>query len=107
MRSRFVRFYVGVAAAVFLLSWAELAEANTIVIDVKSNFFSPNDVTVVAGDTVRWVWDEGVHTTTSSDGLWDSGVLHVGSIFEYTFNNPGDFAYTCTIHFNCCNMAGT
>jgi plastocyanin len=107
MKGWFTRFFAGVAAVAFLLSWAGLAEANTIVIDVKSNFFSPNDVSVVVGDTVRWVWDQGVHTTTSSDGLWDSGVLGVGSIFEYTFNNPGDFAYTCTLHFNCCNMAGT
>jgi plastocyanin len=96
-----------VTAAAFLLSCAGFAEANTIIVDVKSNFFSPREVTIAAGDTVRWVFGQGVHTTTSSGGLWDSGVLGVGSTFEHTFNDLGDFAYTCTLHFNCCNMAGT
>jgi len=79
----------------------------TIVVNVQNDFFSPKDASVVVGDTVRWVVNEGFHTTTSSNGLWDSGGLGVGSIFEHTFNNPGDFAYICTIHFACCNMAGT
>jgi plastocyanin len=95
-----------VTAAAFLLSCAGLARADTIVVDVKSNFFSPKEVTIAAGDTVRWVFDQAVHTTTSSDGLWDSGVLGVGSTFEHTFNDLGDFAYICTLHINCCNMAG-
>jgi uncharacterized repeat protein (TIGR01451 family) len=80
---------------------------STIVVNVQDDFFSPKDAFVVAGDTVRWVVNEGFHTTTSSNGLWDSGGLGVGSIFEHTFNNPGDFAYICTIHFACCNMSGT
>jgi plastocyanin len=107
MTSLFKRLFVVVAAAAFLLSCTGLTKAATIDIHLKNNFFSPSDVSIVAGDTVQWIWDEGVHTSTSSDGLWDSGILGPGSTFEYTFNNPGDFAYTCTLHFNCCNMAGT
>jgi plastocyanin len=99
--------FVVVPAAAFLLSCTGLTKAATIDIHLKNNFFTPSDVSIVAGDTVQWIWDEGVHTTTSSDGLWDSGILGPGSTFAYTFNNPGDFAYTCTLHFNCCNMAGT
>ncbi len=101
------RFSVGLAVLAVLWCSVGLVQANTIIIDVKSNFFSPSDVTVNMGDTVRWMFDQGVHTTTSKDGLWDSGVLTPGSTFEHTFNAPGDFAYTCTLHFNCCNMAGT
>jgi plastocyanin len=107
MTSLFKRLFVVVAAAAFLLSCTGLTKAATIDIHLKNNFFTPSDVSIVAGDTVQWIWDEGVHTTTSSDGLWDSGILSSGSTFTYTFNNPGDFAYTCTLHFNCCNMAGT
>lgn len=107
MRGWFTRFHTAVAAAALLLSWTGFAKADTIVVDIKSNFFSPAEVTVAVGDTVRWVWDEGTHTSTSSDGLWDSGILRAGSTFEHTFNNAGDFAYKCTLHFACCNMAGT
>ncbi|HLJ97783.1 MAG TPA: hypothetical protein VKU02_31770 [Gemmataceae bacterium] len=101
------RFSMGVAVLAVLLCSVGFARANTIIVDVKSNFFSPSDVTVNMGDTVRWMFDQGVHTTTSKDGLWDSGVLTPGSTFEHTFNDPGDFAYTCSLHFACCNMAGT
>src|SRR6516165_228289 len=91
--------------------WVESLECRTtpatIVVSVQDDFFSPKDAFVVAGDTVRWVVNQGFHTTTSSTGLWDSGGLGVGSTFEHTFNNPGDFAYICTIHFACCNMSGT
>jgi uncharacterized repeat protein (TIGR01451 family) len=85
----------------------------TIVVHAGDDFFSPRDAFVLVGDTVRWVVDSSGHTTTSSDangtlnGLWDSGILGAGSIFEHTFNTPGDFFYICTIHFVCCDMAGT
>lgn len=107
MKSGYTHVVVGVAALAFLFGPAQVANADTIVIDVKSNFFSPTDVTVKPGDTVRWVFDQGVHTTTSSTGLWDSGVLSPGSTFEYTFNTVGDFAYICTLHLDCCGMEGT
>jgi plastocyanin len=107
MNRWYARFAVGVATMAFLVGRAGIANADTIIIDVKSNFFSPSEVLIKTGDTVRWVIDEGSHTTTSSTGLWDSGVLSSGSMFEYTFNDSGDFSYTCTLHFQCCNMAGT
>jgi plastocyanin len=98
---------LGVAALAFLLVRTGVADADTIIVDVKSNFFSPVDVTVFTGDTVRWVFDQGTHTTTSSTGVWDSGILQSGSMFEFTFNDLGDFPYVCTLHLACCNMAGT
>jgi plastocyanin len=109
MRSWFMRFVRIVAVAAFLVGWTGAAPAATVVVNVMSNFFSPSDISVMAGDTVQWVWNEGVHTSTSSDGLWDSGILSAsaGATFEYTFNQPGDFNYTCSLHFRCCNMAGT
>jgi plastocyanin len=92
---------------VSLLSSVDLANADTVIVDAKSNFFSPSEVTIKTGDTVRWVFDQGVHTTTSSNGLWDSGILGSGKTFDYTFNNPGDFDYVCTLHVDCCGMQGT
>jgi plastocyanin len=107
MRNWYAGLCLAVAAVAFLLGWTVVANAATITVDVKSNLFSPSDVAIKTGDTVRWVFDQGVHTTTSSDGLWDSGVLSPGSTFEHTFNDPGNFAYICALHFACCDMAGT
>ncbi|HEV3204467.1 MAG TPA: hypothetical protein VGY77_08795 [Gemmataceae bacterium] len=90
----------------FLAGSARVAWADTIVIAVESNLFSPAEVSIATGDTVRWEWNHGTHTTTSFDGFWDSGILGPGSVFEQTFDNSGDFAYFCTLHIDCCNMAG-
>jgi plastocyanin len=90
---------------VLLVAEATFANADTFFVNVESNFFSPVEAAVSVGDTVCWFWDTGFHTTTSSDGLWDSDVLSPGSMFEYTFNDAGEFPYICTLHFDCCNMA--
>ena len=56
------------------------------------------DPTIHIGDTVTWVWDQGTHTSTSSNPteVWDSGSLTVGTTFSHTFTNVGDFSYGST-----------
>lgn len=61
--------------------------------------------TIHAGETVRWVWLSGTHSTTSgacplgcvADGLWDSGVVS-GTTFQHTFPSAGTFPYFCLVH---------
>jgi len=106
MRTCFARLFIGVAAFALLAGGAGAARADTIFVSVESNFFDQDEITINAGDTVVWVFVSGAHTTTSVDGLWDSGIHGPGFMFEYTFNDPGDYLYVCTLHFDCCNMAG-
>ena len=64
-----------------------------------------NITTVHAGDTVRWVWVGGFHSTTSGscngacskNGQWDSGE-GAGMTFSRTFTQAGTFDYYCTVH---------
>jgi plastocyanin len=64
-----------------------------------------NVTTIHVGDTVRWVWAAGFHSTTSGscsggcreDGRWDSGEGS-GKTFSRTFTQPGTFEYYCTVH---------
>jgi len=52
-------------------------------------------------DTIRWVWDEGFHSTTSAGGQglpWDSGDFSPVHQFEFTFSQTGTFNYFCDIH---------
>jgi plastocyanin len=98
-----------VAAFVFLAAGAGRIQADTIMVDADSNFYSPAQVTVAVGDTIIWTIN-GVHTVTSgangmADGLFDSGLLS-GGTFSYTFTQAGDYPYFCTIHFDCCDMEG-
>ncbi|MFZ3375968.1 MAG: dockerin type I domain-containing protein [Chthoniobacterales bacterium] len=74
--------------------------------------FSPDPVTISVGDTVRWTWGSGGHSSTSGtpgfpNGLWDSGILNQGQMFSHTFNTAGSFPYYCTVHGQCCGMTGT
>lgn len=75
------------------------------IVDVTiSNFsFQPQNLTINAGDTVKWTNLGGLHTTTSgtnctADGQWNSGVLSTGQSYTTTFNSAGIYPYFCTIH---------
>jgi hypothetical protein len=59
------------------------------------------DPVINLGDTIHWVWDTGIHSTTSAAGQaesWNSGVVGPGSTFDHTFNNLGTFNYYCIPH---------
>lgn len=106
MNRTFERIAGGLAALAFLVGATGLARADVVVVSAQTNFFAPDEITVATGDTVLWSFDQGVHTTTSVDGLWDSGILGQGSTFSYTFDQAGDYGYVCTLHLDCCNMEG-
>jgi plastocyanin len=75
--------------------------AGTVFIDqVSGNSTS----TINVGDTVRWVWVGGTHSSTSGpcppcsgDGIWNSGIKSSGT-FEHTFDTAGSFPYFCIPH---------
>jgi len=76
--------------------------------DNADSAFSPLQLTVAVGTTVRWVNQDSVaHTVTSgvsdgtaatADGTFDSGFVNPGDTFTYTFTEAGEFDYFCTPH---------
>ncbi len=76
------------------------AQPGTIVdVDISGFAFAPQNITVEIGTTVRWTnQDAMAHTSTSDDGLWDSGLLANGEQFMQTFLATGVFDYHCTPH---------
>lgn len=63
--------------------------------------FDPPNLTISQGTTITWINQDNIaHTTTSNDGLWDSGTMNNGDTFSYTFDNTGTFDYRCAIHPN-------
>lgn len=72
------------------------AEATVSILDYS---FDAATVEFPVGTTVTWANDGGViHTTTSTDGLWDSGILSSGETFSHTFTEAGTFTYICALH---------
>jgi plastocyanin len=57
-------------------------------------------LTVRVGTAVTWTNNDGnvAHTTTSDDGVWDSGLLSGGGTFNVTFDQPGVYPYYCQPH---------
>jgi plastocyanin len=106
MKSWISRWSLIAMVLALLLGAPAVTRADTWIVIVESNDFDPFDITIAPGDDVCWMWTTGFHTTTSVDGLWDSDVLPPGSMFDYTFTDPGDYYYICTLHFDCCGMAG-
>lgn len=90
-------------AVIFLLTLPLNGLAQTThTVTVGDNFFSPSQLTIQVGDTVRWVNAAGgmQHNVTSNTGAWAPSPTASSFTFEVTFNQAGVFAYTCTIHAN-------
>jgi nitrite reductase (NO-forming) len=52
-----------------------------------------------SGDTVTWTnKDISVHTVTSVDGFFDSGMMMPSDTFEQTFKEAGLYEYYCMLH---------
>jgi plastocyanin len=77
------------------------AQGQEVTVRMEDNFFAPANITVEPGTTVTWVQSgNNPHTTTSYDGLWDSGMIEGGSrgTFSFTFEEPGTYDYFCIPH---------
>jgi plastocyanin len=69
------------------------------VIQIRNFAFVQNNLTVSPGTKVTWVnCDTETHTSTSDNGVWESGALTPGSSFERTFTAAGSFPFHCTPH---------
>lgn len=61
--------------------------------------YSPGELDIAVGTTVRWMNADSVPHTSTSDGTgWNSGTVEPGGQFAFTFQTAGTFAYHCTIH---------
>lgn len=75
----------------------------------SSSTFSPAQVTISSGTTVRWVNGASIFHTITPDGHseWNRAtVSQQGETFEHTFENPGTFPYFCEPHQSA-GMTGT
>jgi plastocyanin len=70
---------------------------NSITID---NFtFTPPEMTVAVGTTVKWVnHDDIPHSVVNKDKVFRSKALDTDDSFSYTFASAGTFEYFCGLH---------
>lgn len=75
-----------------------IGAAATVDVTVQNFSFSPQNISIQTGDTVRWRAVSGVHNVTADDGSFRSGSPASGFTFEFTFNTPGTYRYYCEPH---------
>ncbi|OXM66014.1 cupredoxin domain-containing protein [Amycolatopsis vastitatis] len=83
------------------LPFAGPAAAATQQVMMQNYAFSPASLTVRVGDTVTWMQhDEAPHdvVTTSAPVAFRSPRLSAGQSWSYTFQQPGTYAYYCSVH---------
>ena len=86
------RLVLLLATAVSLIGYPNPASAATVnvwvgVEAVRTFFipqFAPSSVTIHPGDQVKWTWASNGHSTTSVNGIWDSGIRNQGATFTHT-----------------------
>jgi plastocyanin len=86
------------AALVGLLLAAGPAGAAIHEVVIRNFAFEPPELTIEAGDSVRWTVVSGTHSVTAKDHAFDSDELAAGTSFERRFDQPGVYPYFCTPH---------
>jgi plastocyanin len=85
------------AMEVYIPSVADTPNPTKIV--AKDFMFSPTPLTVKAGSTVTWTnLDDEPHTVVSDSGMFKSGGMDTNESFSFTFDKPGTYHFTCSIH---------
>lgn len=83
-----------------LVSFAALA-GTTLEVDIEKYTFTPAEVSIRAGDTVKWTNREK-RTSHSvvfpQEGGRESERLFPGESWERQFTQPGRYPYTCGPH---------
>jgi plastocyanin len=67
------------------------------IVDMKNIAFSPATVTIKAGQTVVWKFDDG-STAHNITGEGFRSPDRSSGTFSHTFSKAGDYKYDCTIH---------
>ncbi len=106
-----------VFSLVLLFAAYNVSNSATHVIMVGSGGFSfaPATTNAMVGDTIRFEWEEGDHTTTcdGSTGTsrptgadpWDEPISSSDPLFVYVIEVAGTYNYKCVPHFP--SMVGT
>lgn len=76
---------------------ATVASSRPGTVVIKNLRYSPKTITVRAGETVTWEFDDGrIPHDVKGDGF-DSGTKSKGS-WSHTFTKAGTYDYHCTLH---------
>ena len=98
-RSVIVPMLVGPLIGAMLAAASVAAQDATNVVTIDNFTFTPPELTVAVGTTVKWVnHDDIPHTVVNKDKAFRSKALDTDDSFSYTFASAGTFDYFCALH---------
>lgn len=72
--------------------------ASTTAVTIENFSFTVDGIAAVDGTVVITNSDGVAHTWTANDGTFDSGAISPGGTFDFTFAEPGEHSFFCSIH---------
>jgi plastocyanin len=96
-----MKTFFTVISVIFSLNFVSAA---TRIVEVEDNEFEPAIFTVNVGDTILWIWEEGLHTTTSTNipsgaSPWTRVMDQSNNVFIYIPTVAGSYDYHCEYHY--------
>ena len=98
-RAVVVAMLLGPILGAMLAFGAVAAQDATNVITIDNFTFSPKELTVAVGTTVKWVnHDDIPHTVVEKKTTFRSKALDTDDSYSFTFTSAGTFDYFCGLH---------
>ena len=75
------------------------ADGKTVEVAISNFTFTPNELMIAPGTTVKWVnHDDIPHLVAEKALAFKSQALDTNDSFSFTFTKPGDVEYFCVLH---------
>jgi plastocyanin len=98
-RGLVVALLLGPVIGAMLAFGTVAAQEATNVITIDNFTFSPRELTVAVGTTVKWVnHDDIPHTLVEKKTTFRSKALDTDDSYSFTFTSAGTFDYFCGLH---------
>ena len=99
MKKKLTSTLTVIMLSVAVLSFAPPVNAITYEVEIEDFTFVPGGLHINIGDAIEWRnRDDIMHSSTSDDGIWDSGLLARDETFTFVFTAEGIYPYHCTPH---------
>jgi plastocyanin len=93
------RLYSLIIITLLLILSNTVFSQTSYAVEVSNNVFTPAQLTISVGDTVRWTNTQGFHNVVADDNSFTSGAASSSSwVYEFVFNTVGSFPYYCSVH---------
>jgi plastocyanin len=98
-RGQALAILLGPIVGAMLAFGALAADDDTTVVIIHNFAFTPPELTIAVGTTVKWVnHDDTPHVVVNKNKLFRSKALDTDDSYSFTFTSAGTFDYYCGLH---------